>query len=119
MGMNAQPAVDARPVVPPVHAAFGDTASLERAPESVAELEELRPRWHAVVWNDPVNLMNYVAYVFRSYFGYSERRANALMLRVHHEGQAVVATGSREAIEVDVRAMHGFGLQATMRRVEE
>lgn len=73
------------------------------------------PRWQAIVWNDPVNLMNYVEYVFRSYFGYSASKANALMLQVHHEGRAIVATGAREAIEMDVRAMHEYGLQATLR----
>ena len=26
--------------------------------------------WVTIVWNDPVNLMSYVAYVFQSYFGY-------------------------------------------------
>jgi ATP-dependent Clp protease adaptor protein ClpS len=25
--------------------------------------------WVTVVWNDPVNLMSYVSYIFRSYFG--------------------------------------------------
>lgn len=114
----AESTVDARTSLPLVVAAFGDTASLERAPEALDETVSVRSQWRAVVWNDPVNLMNYVAYVFRSYFGYSERRATALMLRVHYDGHAVVATGSREAIEVDVRALHGFGLQATMQRVE-
>lgn len=72
--------------------------------------------WVTIVWNDPVNLMSYVAYVFRSYFGYSEQKAERLMLQVHQEGRAVVSTGSREAMEVDVQAMHGFGLWATLQR---
>lgn len=83
---------------------------------SVAEDEELerdRP-WHTIVWNDPVNLMTYVTFVFRSYFGYSQDRARSLMLQVHHEGRSVVSTGSREKMEVDVQAMHSYGLWATM-----
>lgn len=72
--------------------------------------------WVTIVWNDPVNLMSYVAYVFRSYFGYSEQKAERLMLQVHQEGRAVVSTGTREAMEVDVQAMHGFGLWATLQR---
>lgn len=72
--------------------------------------------YQLLVWDDPVNLMTYVAYVFRSYFGYSEADAEALMLRVHHEGKAIVATGSKERIEADLVAMHGFGLQATLRK---
>ena len=75
--------------------------------------------WQTVVWDDPVNLMNYVSFVFRSYFGYSKERAEQLMLRVHNEGHAVVATGNREAMERHVVAMHGFGLTATLRRADE
>lgn len=70
--------------------------------------------WRTVVWNDPVNLMSYVSYVFRSHFGYSSARADELMLAVHHEGRAVVATGSRERMEADVEAMHRYGLWATL-----
>ena len=72
--------------------------------------------WVTIVWNDPVNLMTYVAYVFESYFGYAPQRARTLMLRVHREGRAVVSTGPRERMEVDVQAMHGFGLWATLQR---
>lgn len=72
--------------------------------------------WQVVVWNDPVNLMSYVVRVFRTYFGYSQERATALMLAVHHDGQAVVATGPRETMEVHARAMHDYGLWATVRR---
>lgn len=75
--------------------------------------------WHTVVWDDPVNLMSYVSYVFRSYFGYSREKAEQLMMRVHTEGSAVVATGNREAMERHVLAMHGFGLTATLRRADE
>ena len=79
------------------------------------EVVAARP-WVTIVWNDPVNLMSYVAYVFRSYFGYSEQKAERLMLQVHKEGRAVVSSGTREAMEVDVQAMHGFGLWATLQR---
>lgn len=91
----------------------------ETVPEQDVRSDEeavvARP-WVTIVWNDPVNLMSYVAYVFRSYFGYSEQKAERLMLQVHQEGRAVVSTGSREAMEVDVQAMHGFGLWATLQR---
>jgi ATP-dependent Clp protease adaptor protein ClpS len=70
--------------------------------------------WVTIVWNDPVNLMTYVTYVFEAYFGDPEDRARTLMLQVHHEGRAVVSTGPRERMEVDVQAMHSYGLWATM-----
>jgi len=79
---------------------------------------DLRPDlpWITLVWNDPVNLMSYVSYVFRSYFGHSPEKADELMLQVHHEGRAVVSSGTREEMERDVTAMHGYGLWATLQQ---
>jgi len=72
--------------------------------------------WVTLVWNDPVNLMSYVSYVFRSYFGFSRAVADKRMLLVHNEGRAVVASGSREEMERHVEAMHDFGLWATLQK---
>ncbi len=74
------------------------------------------PVWQTVVWDDPVNLMSYVAYVFQTHFGFDRDHAEELMLRVHHRGSAVVAEGGREAMEMHVEAMHGYGLWATVRQ---
>ncbi|NLI17650.1 MAG: ATP-dependent Clp protease adapter ClpS [Actinomycetales bacterium] len=74
--------------------------------------------WRVVVWNDPVNLMTYVTYVFETHFGYPHDRAHALMLKVHTEGRAVVNEGGREQMERDVVAMHAYGLWATLEHVE-
>ncbi|MGV8970140.1 MAG: ATP-dependent Clp protease adapter ClpS [Microbacteriaceae bacterium] len=72
--------------------------------------------WVTLVWNDPVNLMTYVSYVFRSYFGFDRAEAEKRMLQVHHDGRAVVASGSREEMERHVEAMHDFGLWATLQK---
>ncbi|MET0725619.1 MAG: ATP-dependent Clp protease adapter ClpS [Leifsonia sp.] len=74
--------------------------------------------WVTIVWNDPVNLMNYVSFVFRSYFGFPATEAERLMLLVHNEGRAVVASGNREQMERHVTAMHGYGLQASVARAD-
>lgn len=78
-----------------------------------AEVQTDRP-WTTTVWDDPINLMSYVTYVFMDYFKYSKERADQLMLLVHNEGKAVVSTGSREEMERDVAAMHSYGLWATL-----
>ncbi len=80
--------------------------------------ESLDVPWVTIVLNDPVNLMSYVAWVFRSYFGYAAAEAERLMLQVHLTGQAVVATGSREEMERHVEAMHDFGLWATLGKAD-
>lgn len=90
------------------------------------EVEELtnplfyvdRP-WVTVVWDDPVNLMSYVTYVFMSLFNYSKERATELMLLVHNEGRAVVSSGRREEMERDVARLHEFGLWATLARDDQ
>lgn len=74
--------------------------------------------WVTLVLNDPVNLMSYVSYVFRSYFGYPAAEAERLMLQVHLTGRAVVATGTREEMERHVEAMHDYGLWATMGKAD-
>jgi ATP-dependent Clp protease adaptor protein ClpS len=72
--------------------------------------------WVTIVWDDPVNLMTYVTYVFQKLFGYSEPHATKLMLQVHNEGKAVVSAGSRESMEVDVSKLHAAGLWATLQQ---
>ncbi|MDP9497226.1 MAG: ATP-dependent Clp protease adapter ClpS [Actinomycetota bacterium] len=72
--------------------------------------------WVTIVWNDPVNLMSYVTHVLMELFGYSRTRATELMLDVHHRGRAVVSTGTREQMELDVQRCHSRGLWATLQR---
>jgi ATP-dependent Clp protease adaptor protein ClpS len=70
--------------------------------------------WNVVVWNDPVNLMDYVVWVLRKLFGHSEEEATRLMLLVHNEGRAVVSSGRRELAEMDCYRLHQHGLWATL-----
>ena len=70
--------------------------------------------WVVIVWNDPINLMSYVVWVFQKLFSYSLEKATNLMLDVHHKGKAVVSNGSREKAEADVFRLHAHGLWATM-----
>jgi ATP-dependent Clp protease adaptor protein ClpS len=75
--------------------------------------------WVTIVWDDPVNLMTYVTYVFMELFGYPKERATELMLKVHNDGKAIVSTGSREEMEHDVARLHEFGLWATLQRGDQ
>ena len=80
------------------------------------EITFLARPWVTIVWNDPVNLMSYVSFVFQKYFGYDKAKAEKLMLEVHNDGRSAVSTGSREEMERDVQAMHEYGLWATMEK---
>ena len=70
--------------------------------------------WITIVWDDPINLMSYVTHVFMTVFGYPKAKAEKLMLEVHRRGRAVVASGTRERMELDVHTLHGYGLWATL-----
>ncbi len=87
-------------------------ATIERTTED----EDVRPDrpWLVIVWNDPINLMSYVTYVLQKLFGYPKEKATRLMLQVHHEGRAIVSSGTRERAELDVFRLHEHGLWATM-----
>ena len=90
------------------------TAPLEvQEPVDEADVAEDIP-WIVLVWNDPINLMSYVAFVFQKVFGYSKEKADRLMMQVHTEGRAVVANGPRETCELHVFRLHEHGLWATM-----
>ena len=95
----------------------------EQAPEQAGGVDVLdapseaaltSQQWVTIVWDDPVNLMSYVTYVFQEYFKYPRAKAEKLMMQVHNEGKAVVSSGNREAMERDVLAMQGYNLWATM-----
>lgn len=104
----AGPAGPGAPVLDPVLDPFADVVT--------EGSDDPDPVWLVVVWDDPVNLMSYVTLVLRRVFGYPRARAEELMLRVHHEGRAVVAEEPREQAELHVAQLHGYGLQATIER---
>ena len=90
-------------------------------PDTVEELlggEDVRPDvpWIVIVWDDPINTMDYVTLVFQKVFGYSRNKARRLMLQVHNDGKAAVSSGTREKAELDVSRLHARGLWATMQQ---
>lgn len=92
------------------------TGSSVAVMDAPAEATDPATQWVTIVWDDPVNLMSYVSYVFMDYFKYPRSKAEKLMLQVHEKGKAVVSTGNREAMERDVMAMQNYTLWATMER---
>jgi ATP-dependent Clp protease adaptor protein ClpS len=84
-------------------------------PEGAQHVDHI-PIWDVIVWNDPVNLMSYVVWVFRTLFGYPEPEATRLMLQVHNEGRAVVDSGPREQAEMSAFRLHHHGLWATLEK---
>ena len=92
------------------------TAPVELERPEVEDVVATDVPWIVIVWNDPINLMSYVTFVFQKLFGYSKAKATALMLDVHEKGRAVVSSGTREEAEVDVFRLHEHGLWATMEK---
>ena len=92
------------------------TLPVETEDPSAGEVHEPDRPWLVIVWNDPINLMTYVTWVFQRLFGYPRAKAEELMMDVHTKGKAVVSNGPRERCEADVAALHGYGLWATCQR---
>ncbi|HEX9890600.1 MAG TPA: ATP-dependent Clp protease adapter ClpS [Actinomycetota bacterium] len=92
------------------------TAPVEVDRPSGQDVNEPDRVWIVLVWNDPINLMSYVRFVFQKLFGYSRQKAHKLMMQVHVEGKAVVSSGTREKAEVDTFRLHQHGLWATMQK---
>ncbi|MCA9322904.1 MAG: ATP-dependent Clp protease adapter ClpS [Planctomycetes bacterium] len=92
--------------------------TLTRPEEATKSKTSLGRPWKVIVWDDPINLMNYVVHVFQTVFGMPREEATQRMLEVHHQGRSLVATCDREDAEVYVDKLHSYGLQATMEQVE-
>jgi ATP-dependent Clp protease adaptor protein ClpS len=92
------------------------TAPVEIEEPDVDEVVTPDRPWIVIVWNDPINLMSYVTFVFQKLFGYTKAKAEKLMLDVHQKGKAVVSSGPREKAELDVFRLHEHGLWATMQQ---
>ena len=92
------------------------TAPVELERPDAGESHEPDVPWIVLVWNDPINLMVYVTWVFQKLFGYPRAKAEKLMMDVHTKGRAVVSNGSREEAERDVARLHAYGLWATMQK---
>lgn len=90
------------------------TAPVEVERPEAGEVSKPDRPWIVIVWNDPINLMSYVVYVFQKIFGYPKEKATKLMLEVHNLGKSVVANGTRERCEFYVSQLHHCGLWATM-----
>jgi ATP-dependent Clp protease adaptor protein ClpS len=90
------------------------TAPVEVDQPTGQDVDQTDRPWLVIVWNDPINLMSYVTFVFQKLFGYSLEKATQLMLQVHHQGKAVVSSGAREKAEFDTSRLHAHGLWATM-----
>jgi ATP-dependent Clp protease adaptor protein ClpS len=84
--------------------------------QSTDEVVDLQLPWIVLVWNDPINLMSYVSFVFQKVFGFTKEKADILMMDVHEKGRAVVSSGPREKAELDVFRLHEHGLWATMQQ---
>lgn len=70
--------------------------------------------WNVIVWNDPVNLMSYVVFVFMRVLAFTKEKATKHMMEVHQQGKSVVATETRERAELHHQQIQSQGLKVTI-----
>ena len=93
-----------------------DPSSSTLTEEETRSSTDLASTWNILVFDDPVNLMEYVTRVLQKVFGYPREQAEDLMLTIHTAGKALVWTGAREPAELYVEQLHGFQLQASLEK---
>lgn len=96
----------------------------ETLPEIIDDTKEkvenaFEKNWSVIVWNDPVNLMNYVVFVFMKVLAFPKEKATKHMLEVHQQGKSCVATETREKAELYHQQLQGFGLSVTIEQSDQ
>jgi len=91
----------------------------ETLPETIEGTEEkvqeaFEKSWNVIVWNDPVNLMSYVVFVFMKVLAFTKEKATRHMLEVHEQGKSCVATETRERAELYYQQLQSYGLKVTI-----
>lgn len=84
--------------------------------EETSPKDSLEPGYLVICWDDPVNLMDYVAHVFQTVFGWNKPKAEFHMLQVHNQGKSVLTRESLEKAEHYVHQLQKYSLHATMER---
>jgi len=93
-----------------------ETETLPDVTESTKEKVEnaFEKNWSVIVWNDPINLMTYVVFVFMKVLAFPKEKATKHMLEVHNNGKSCVATETREKAELYFQQLQGYGLTVTI-----
>jgi ATP-dependent Clp protease adaptor protein ClpS len=97
--------------------------SIEVLPEVDHQTEEkvrqaFEKSWNVIVWNDPINLMTYVVFVFMKVLAFTKEKATKHMLEVHQQGKSVVATATREVAEMYHQQIQAHGLSVTLEKAD-
>ena len=90
-------------------------ATIEITEEKVKEAFE--KNWSVMVWNDPVNLMSYVVFVFMKVLAFTKEKATKHMLEVHEQGKSCVAVETHEKAEFYYQQIQAHSLTVTMEQI--
>ena len=85
-----------------------DTHTIE-SPQIQTEKPQLKkpPMYKVIMLNDDYTPMDFVVELLIRYFRKSEDEASQIMLRIHHEGQAVCACYPKDVAESKVLQVEG------------
>jgi ATP-dependent Clp protease adaptor protein ClpS len=70
--------------------------------------------WKVIVWDDPVTPMRVVEVIFHRIFAYPAAKCTQLMLKVHHDGKAVVWSGAQDRAVRYCTQLQAAGLMASV-----
>lgn len=70
--------------------------------------------WEVTIWNDPVNLVDWVVHVIMEVTGVAKDKAERIMLTAHEQGKARAASGAKSVMEDHCLRFLAAGINATV-----
>ena len=74
----------------------------------------IEPPFHLILLDDDHHTYQYVIFMLGKVFGYGPEKAFAMACAVDSQGQAVLMTGSHDAVERKQNEVHSFGADPLM-----
>ena len=76
--------------------------------------ERIEPPFHLILLDDDHHTYQYVIFMLGKLFGYGPEKAFAMACAVDSQGQAILMTGSHDAVERKQNEVHSFGADPLM-----
>ena len=78
---------------------MSEIASLENKVQELKPKTKKPPMFDVILLNDDFTPMDFVVYVLKEIFNYTDQQANEIMLKVHNEGEASCGVFTKDLAE--------------------
>ena len=78
---------------------MSEITSFENKTQEVKAKTKKPPMFDVILLNDDFTPMDFVVYVIKEIFNYSDQKANEIMIKVHNEGEASCGVFTKDLAE--------------------